>query len=202
MKAIRLLERLIYLDTEFISRLYEQVHGVSPQTVITSTKGVEANMSAGFFSGGGASSESRAFSVSTIKMLEQLKSHLDTYQEFDQHDLIGSTSRYRWVNGNFGTSRIKLSKQRGSMSVASASDEVIAEEDYFMIKSASCSFALAPTEQYFVSGIASFRGLTHVVIDQLSMPCRALLRIFSGKTTFGEWIATPLVILDSKEVAN
>ena len=76
--------------------------------------------------------------------------------------------------------------------------EDMGEEAFFSFKCGDAKFALSPTDQYFVSGVAAFKGLAHLLVDRLSLPSRALVRVFSANTSFGEWIATPLIIYDKE----
>ena len=205
MKDKSLAERLIYLDTEFISRLYESEFDVSPETRITRTEGLQASVSLALFSGGGNSSESKTYSISTLEMLDVLEDRLNKYPISPTIDYsMDLPSLYCWVDGTLGISSVKVTKRKHTITLIGkpnpeknkGSEEFVGEETFFKIKSDAAHFALSPIDQYFVSGIAAFKGLTHLVIDTLSMPCRALIRVFSAKTSFGEWIATPLVIYD------
>lgn len=204
MKDKTLSRRLIYLDTEFVSRLYESEFNVSPQTQITRTQGLDASASIGFFSGGGNSSESRTYAVSSLGMLDELGKHLGKYPEFPDDHQMDAPSLYCWVSGVLGISKVRLTRTSHSITVFGKPDpqrntkeeEIVGEEVFFSIDSSTAKFALSPTDQYFVSGIAALKGLTHVVVKRLSLPCRALIRVLSANTEFGEWIATPLVIYD------
>lgn len=205
MKNKSLAERLIYLDTDFVSRLYESEFNVSPKISITRTQGLQASASLPLFSGGGSSSESKSYSVSTLEMLDQLSKRFDRYPIFEESAYtMGSPSGYFWIDGVFGTSKVSLSRTTHTITLIGGPDptkppetkEFMGEEAFFSIKSGETRFALSPTDEYFVPGIAAFKGLSHLVIDHLSLPCRALLRVFSAKTSFKEWIATPLVIYD------
>lgn len=205
MKDKSLAKRLIYLDTDFVSRLYESELGVSPTTSITRTQGLQASASLPLFSGGGSSSESKTYNVSTLEMLDQLSKQLDRYPVFENSTYaMDSSSGYFWVDGVFGTSKVSLSRTSHTITLIGRPDptksrkteEFIGEETYFTIKSGDTRFALSPTDEYFVPGIAAFKGLSHLVINRLSIPCRALLRVFSANTTYEEWVATPLIIYD------
>ena len=203
MKDKSLVERLIYLDAEFISRVYEAERNISPTTRITRTQSMQAAASLALFSGGGSSSESRAFEISTLQMLDELMGHLGKYPNFENFSL-GDASGHFWVEGTLTASKVKLTRSTGVVTVVGAHEhkpadptrELIGEEAFFTIKANNGKFALAPTDQYFVSGVATFKGLTHLVVDQMSLPCRSLLRVFSARTAFKQWVATPLVILD------
>lgn len=205
MKDKSLAERLIYLDTDFVSRLYEAEFDVSPRTSITRTQGLQASASLPLFSGGGSSSESKSYSVSTLEMLDQLSKRFDTYPEFeDSAYTMDSPSRHFWVDGVFGTSKVSVSRTTHTITLIGKPDptkprkteEFVGEEAFFSIQSGETRFALSPTDEYFVPGIAALKGLSHLVIDRLSMPCRSLLRVLSANTSFKEWVAIPLIIYD------
>ncbi|HCT5760549.1 TPA: hypothetical protein ACXK4V_005817 [Pseudomonas aeruginosa] len=202
----RLSEKLIYLDSDFISRLYESEFNYSPKTQITRTEGIQASASLALFSGGGNSSESRSYSVSSLEMLDRLGKRLKSYPEFCSLDYkMDSPSAYCWLEGILGVSKIEVTRTTHTITLIGKPDPnrpgkssgIIGEEVFFSFKSGDSNFALSPTDQYFMSGIAAFKGLTHIVVDRLSIPSRALVRVFSANTSFGEWIATPLVIYDT-----
>jgi len=40
--------------------------------------------------------------------------------------------------------------------------------------------------------------MARLVIDQMALPCTALLRVYSARTSFEEWVATPLIMHDAE----
>ncbi|MCC4604686.1 hypothetical protein [Xanthomonas campestris] len=207
MKNKRLSEKLIYLDSEFVSRLYESEFDYSPKTQITRTEGIQASASIAFLSGGGNSSESRSYSISSLEMLDKLHNRLIKYPDFATLDYkMDSPSTYCWIEGALGISKIRVTRTKQTITVigkpdpnnSEKSERLVGEEAFFSFKSGDAKFALSPTDQYFMSGIAAFKGLTHLLVDRLSLPSRALIRVFSANTSFDEWIATPLVIYDTE----
>ncbi|WP_146095799.1 hypothetical protein O4D10_00770 [Xanthomonas citri pv. citri] len=207
MKNKRLSEKLIYLDSEFVSRLYESEFDYSPKTQITRTEGIQASASIAFLSGGGNSSESRSYSISSLEMLDKLHNRLIKYPDFATLDYkMDSPSTYCWIEGALGISKIRVTRTKQTITLigkpdpnnSEKSERLVGEEAFFSFKSGDAKFALSPTDQYFMSGIAAFKGLTHLLVDRLSLPSRALIRVFSANTSFGEWIATPLVIYDTE----
>lgn len=204
MKDKSLAERLMYLDTDFVTRLYEAEFNVSPKTLITRNQAMQASASFALFSGGGSSSESKSYSLSTLEMLDQLTKRLAKYRDFDHNQEMDFPSKYAWVDGTLSISKVKVTRTSHTITLIGKPDparqqkgeKFVGEEAFFSLKSGDTKFALSPTDEYFVPGMASFKGLSHLIIDQLSLPCRALLRVFSANTSFGEWIATPLVIYD------
>jgi hypothetical protein len=206
MKDKRLSEKLIYLDSEFISRLYESEFNCSPKTQITRTQGVQASASVAFFSGGGNSSETRSYGISSLEMLDKLNNRLLQYRDFADLDYkMDLPSAYCWLEGFLGISKIKVTRTKQTITLIGkpepgkkkSREEFIGEEAFFSFNCGNAKFALSPTDQYFMSGISAFKGLTHLLVDRLSLPSRALVRVFSANTSFGEWIATPLVMYDT-----
>lgn len=206
MKDKKLPEKLIYLDSEFISNLYEAEFDCSPQTQITRSESMQASASIAFFSGGGNSSESRTYGVSSLEMLDKLKERVSKYPDFSSLNYtMDSPSSHCWVKGVLSISKITVTRSTHTAALigrpitpaSDKKDEPIGEEAFFSLKSGEHKFALSPTDHYFTSGIASLKGLAHLVIDRLSIPSIALVRVFSANTAFGEWIATPLVIYDA-----
>lgn len=206
MKDKKLPEKLIYLDSEFISNLYEAEFDCSPQTQITRSEGMQASASIAFFSGGGNSSESRTYGISSLEMLDKLKERISKYPDFSSLNYkMDSPSSYCWIKGFLGISKITVTRSTHTVTLVGRpttpnkdlKNGPIGEEAFFSFKSGEHKFALSPTDHYFTSGIAALKGLTHLVIDRLSIPSTALVRVFSANTAFGEWIATPLVIYDA-----
>jgi hypothetical protein len=197
------LERLLYLDTDFISKLYEGESGVCTATLITRTQSLEAKASITLFSGGGTTSESRSYSISALQMLSALSERMGQYPSFEP-DLfkMGDSSGYFWVKGVLGVTKIKVTRFKSSVALvgepgkSARSEELVGEDAYFSIRQDKIRFALSPNDEYFSSGVAALKGMAHLVIDRISLPCSALVRVFSAHTSADEWVATPLVIYD------
>lgn len=201
-----LLERLIYLDPDFVSRLYETEFKVNPETKITRTQGLHASAAIPVFSGGGSSSESRTYGVSTMEMLEKLEARMQSYPDFSDMSLpADGPSKICWLSGHLSIGVITHFRKSTTITIlgrpASSTEpnngECLGEERYFRVHAGSIEVALSPKDDYFASGVSAFRELTKIAVEQLALPCRALVRVFAASTPFGERLATPLVILDS-----
>ena len=117
---------------------------------------------------------------------------------------MDSPSAYFWVDGVLTISKIKVTRTRSTITLAGPpkqkeepSKEIVGEEAYFCVKSGDSRFALSASDQFFVPGIAAFRGMAHIVIKRLGLPCKALARVFSAQTNAKEWLTTPLIIYDA-----
>lgn len=198
-------ERLIYLDTDFVSRLYEDEKGVSTKTTITRSQTLEASASIAFFSGGGATTESRSYEISSTQMLSEIRKRLGKYVDFEAKSFgMDSPSSYFWVDGVLSISKIKVTRTRSTITFAGSpknseqpQKEIVGEEAYFCINGNDFMFALSASDQFFMPGVAAFKGMAHIAIERLGLPCRALVRVFSAQTYAKEWLATPLIIYDA-----
>lgn len=202
---MNIFERLVYLDRDFISATYEVEKGYSPETKITKTEGLNAGMRFPLFSAGASSVESKAYAVSTIGMLSELENQLSRYPKFISADHeFGKSSLLCWVNGKLTIEKVEVKRRKDTITLvgkplalsADDKEKLVADEFYFTIRSDEDSFALIPTPDYFVSGISSFQELAGTIIGPVEMPVKALLRVYSAKTSFKQWIAVPMVILE------
>lgn len=199
-------QNIIYLDKEFISNTYEQIKGVSPAIKITKTETINAGIKALFMSAGASSVESKAYDVSTIKMLENIRNSLHNYSYFDDklHDL-DSPSKYVWVEGALYISSVKVTRKRYTIVLIGkqerdddSKETFIAEEKYFCIRdNSNNTFALITSPDYFSSGCDGLLDLSGTVVDTIKLKVRSLLRVLPAKSSFGEWITIPLLIEES-----
>lgn len=202
---MKIFERLIYLDRDFISATYEVEKGYSPETKITKTEGLNAGLRIPLFSAGASSIESKSYEVSTIGMLLKLENQLSNYPDFSITDHeFGKSSHICWVNGKLTIEKVALKRRKQTITLVGKpsqpsdddKEKLVAEEFYFSIHSDADSFALIPTQDYFVSGVSSFTELAGTVIGPIEMPVKALIRVYSAQTSFKQWIAVPMVILE------
>lgn len=197
--------KIIYLDKEFISILYESEKGYSPQTKITKTEGAKASASLPIFTAGISSVESKSYSISTVGMLKELSKRLNKFGSFNEssHEL-GKSSLYCWVEGNLTIDQVEVKRRKYTVTIVGEPkpnptdhpEKVVAEEVYFALKTETENFALVSTPDYFSSGLASFIELADTVIGQTHMPVKALIRVFSAQTSFKHWVAAPLVVIE------
>ena len=199
------LTKLLYLDRDFISGLYEVETGNNPETKITKTEGIQATAKIPILSGGASSSESKTYEISTLGMLDKLEFNLNKYPTFDDtsHE-FGKASVYCWISGVLTINKVVLTRSTSSISFSatdsvkkSSSDkEKLAEESYFAVDSGNAKFALIATDDYFYSGISTFRELADTVIGPIEIPVKIFARVFSAKTSFEQWIAVPLIMIE------
>lgn len=203
----QLLHRLIYLDRDFIAGAYEAIAGKAPTTQITKNEGMKAGAQIPFFSAGVSAGESRTFSVSSLGMLHELLPKLEQYEQIDS-SAVGpkKPSKTGWLAGELSILKVEVKEQGKEHEQLSqvnvhkifeTHNPVVASETYFSIHGSNgLKLALITTPDYFSSGLDALTKLYATVIEETTIPVKGLLRVFSSRSTFNEWIAVPLVILE------
>lgn len=191
-----LLRSLVYLDRDFISRTYEIVTGVSPETLITKNQGKKAGAGIPVFSAEISASETRTFPVSTLRMLEDVHSNLRTEPALgiDQFN-SGMRSMVGWVSGELTTVAVSSTKQDR----VTNEHTTLSSATYFSIRGAhGLSLALITTPDYFDSGLDTLAKIHETLLKELSIPVRALVRVIAAKSYMNQWVAVPLVVLEDR----
>ncbi|MDV2960218.1 hypothetical protein RU080_00460 [Shewanella algae] len=200
--------QLIYLDKEFISDLYEESTGKSPSVNITKAEGANAGIKAMFLSAGVSSTESKTYTISTSKMLTELKSELAAYDELDYKidKQLAFNSKYFWVKGSMSVQKTTVTRQKQNVKIDSSGmkkenvgePEIKGEEKYFSIKDNNeNTFPLIATSEYFTSSLLDLINLTGTVVEAINFEVDALIRVLPARTSFNGWVAIPLIIRES-----
>jgi hypothetical protein len=189
MKHRTLLERLVFLDREFIASAYEAIRGEAPATQITKSEGMNAGATL-LFTAGLSASETKTFAVSTVGMLSSLMEELTFYPALQNPPIADAApSRLGWVEGELTLVKTVLKDQDG--------EQKGSETAFAIGTSTGLRLLLITSPQYFVSGIAALLGLNEVVLEHVSFPVRALVRVLPAADSFKHWVAVPLVIYES-----
>ena len=202
-----LLDRLVYLDRDFIAGSYEERTGKAPLTQITKTEGMNAGARIPFFSAGLSAGESKTFEVSTLGMLHELLPDLERLLPLSP-SAIGrkKVSCTGWITGELSIFRVEVKEQgkeheqlsRMPSSPVSYYNPTIASETYFAIHGGGFKLALITTPDYFSSGLNALTKLYETVLEETTIPIKTLVRVMSSRSTFDEWIGIPLVILEGQ----
>ncbi len=198
----------IYLDKEFISDLYEESTGESPSVNITKAEGAKAGIKAMFVSAGVSSTESKSYTISTSKMLVDLKSELKKYNELDYKidKQLAFNSKYFWVKGSMSVQKTTVTRQKqnvkldsGGMSTENVGEpEIKSEESYFSINDDNGNtFPLIASSEYFISSLIDLITITGTVVEAVNFKVEALIRVLPARTSFNGWVAIPLIIRES-----
>ncbi len=200
------LNKLMYLDREFISALYEQKTGTTPEAVITRTEGLHAGVQIPLFNAKASSVESKSYSLSSHQMLSSLSGELATYPSFANTDFdYEQPSVICWVEGMLSAPTIEVTRTKSTFTLIGKSKKhkppkkkIVSKEKYWqLITSKEEKFALVTSNEYFSSGVEQFPELVGTVINQLVFPVESLVRVYSAKSAFQEWVAVPLVIREN-----
>lgn len=78
------LDKIVYVDSGFISSKYEEIKNIHPDTEFTKIEGLKARASIPVFSAGVHTQETRKFKASSTQMLSEIESVLFSYPAFDE----------------------------------------------------------------------------------------------------------------------
>lgn len=203
---MNIVEKLLYLDAEYISNMYESITNTAPSIKISKSEGLNAGVKVPLFSAGANVVETKSYNLSTNAMFNEIQQQLDKKPTFNstEHN-VGQPSTHCWVEGNMSVSWVVLKRNRYTLTLIgipkepnTSSEEVLSEESYFHINDDNGqTFALLATGNYFSSGIKSIVELSKTVTTDTLIPVRALLRVLPIKNKMNQWVAVPLVVLEN-----
>lgn len=205
MPNAQLLHHLVYLDRDFVTGAYEAILGEAPVTQVTKNESMKAGAQIPFFSAGVSATESKTFSVSTFGMLAKLLPELNQLPTISKVPLAeGAASTTCWIEGALCVYKVVVresSKVHEQRSPAGGFGQTYnpekASETYFAIHAPSgVKLALITTPDYFSSGLDALTKLSATVLEKASIPVRALVRVYAATSSFKEWIAVPLVVIE------
>lgn len=187
---------LIYLDRDFIAGTYEIASGNSPSSQITRTQGKKAGAALPIFSAEVSAVETRTFPVSTLEMLANVLPTLQTKAALDPSSLsLRMSSQVGWVNATLST----LTAFPSTGIAGSPTYEKGEQQGCFTLSSGQLKFSLITTPDYFVSGLDALLKMHKVLVHELSIPVRALLRVIAARDHMQGWIAVPYVIHERRD---
>lgn len=191
---IGLVQKLVYLDVAYVADMYEAKTGESPRTVISRSEGKKAAASAYVFSADVSAQETRSYSLSSISMLESLFDLLDREQTLNSDQFSpGMPSVYGWVEGELTVFEARSSVRSNE----TGQEKTTAEDQLYQIRlKGAPGYALITTPEYFFSGYGAFVKLQKTVLNMMSIPVRAYMRVTAAKSYDGQWIGIPLVIIE------
>ncbi|WP_193040842.1 MULTISPECIES: hypothetical protein [unclassified Pseudomonas] len=178
------LDKLIYLDLEFISRKYEELHGIDPATKTTYQEGGNAGIKALFATAGISTQESRTFSITSRQMLQstwkQLQENYETFSSFENYQ----GTKLVWISGKLTVGQWKA---RGS--------EVPGHE-YFELKFDNERMEFLTQESYFSAGFAQVLRASPALKGNVGIPARCLARVMWHVDDAKNYVACPYVIFE------
>jgi hypothetical protein len=191
-----LLEAAIYADVGYVADLYESLTGTHPHTTITRNEGKKAGVSIPIFSAELSAVETRSYAISTLEMLAEILPDMEGAPSIQKSSLSrGMSSQIGWVEGKlsvFHASSSYKKRETGEM-VTTAKDQFFGLTD-----AGALDLALITNPSYFALGLDTFLRMQHTLLDSMSIPVRAYVRIFSAQSHMSHWVAVPLLILERR----
>jgi hypothetical protein len=110
-----------------------------------------------------------------------------------------------WIVGELSIFKVEVKEQgkeheqlsRVPTSPIRYYNPTVASETYFAIHGSGLKLALITTPDYFSSGLSALTNLYATVLEETTIPVKALVRVMASRSTFNEWIGIPLVILEA-----
>jgi len=118
------LSPIVYLDTSFITDAYEAFSGKPIPTKVVKSENINGGFSAGIFSAGAATQETKEFPITARAMLEEMRSQLESFPSVD----LGNTGpdalpEYFWADAEFSIGSSQVTRGQ----------EVIHRDAYFRL---------------------------------------------------------------------
>ncbi|WP_431259404.1 hypothetical protein ACQ86G_03855 [Roseateles chitinivorans] len=189
-----LLNACLYLDRAYIAELYEVLTGEDPATTITRNQSKKAGASIPAFSAEISAQETRAYKVSSTRMLARVLPDLKQEPALQSTTFSsGMPSQFGWFEGELTVFKARsgpIDQDTGKMKVE-------AEGDYFHVRQKGCpSIALITTPDYFNHDLDALLRMQDTVLKEMSLPVRAYLRVLAATSHDSQWVGVPLLILE------
>jgi hypothetical protein len=190
-----ILSSLVYLDRDFVAGRYEILSGVSPNSQITKAQGKKAGATIPVFSGEVSAVETRTFSVSSLEMLATVMPALKTECDLESTSFRRNMpSKTGWVNATLATLTVATTRRQAG------SEEYVKQDEqgYFTLEAShGLKLALITVPDYFVSGLDALTKMHQVLVRDLAMPVRALVRVIAAQSYLDQWIAVPYIMFEN-----
>ena len=190
-----LLQSLVYLDKDYIADSYEAWSGESAEVTLTKHSGKTAGANPLPFSAAVSAQETRSYPVSTLHMLAQLWPDLAEQPAVNVSEYAErSASEFGWVQGTLSTFQVRSKTQRDGQEV------VTAQSSHFHLRGLEHGryVDLITTPDYFTSGFNALLPLQMTLLAKFALPVCMYMRLLPAKDHAENWIAVPLVIVESR----
>ena len=186
--------RIIYLDPDFISSMYEEIKGESPKTQFTKTQGTKGGGSIKILSAEIQSQETRSFGISSQEMLREIFEQLDEYPDFDAAKFKNyEGTQTVWLEGLFTMGEWKDTKTN--------KDGEQSEESYVMFEMTADDYSIAFLAQLesFSSNIGSLTSVSKGLRRFIGIPALALGRVLYFVEDAKRYVVAPYLIIEPGE---
>ena len=180
------IDKLIYLDAEFISAKYEEIKKVNPATQLTRTEGLKAGISIPMLSAGAHTQETRSFSVSTRQMYQEICSDLEKYPIFEPKTFENyKGTKIVWLEG-----QITIAEWVGPKG------EDDKYEFYALLLNGQQEVAFLTHREYFAAGFSEVFEASPALKGNISIPVRTLARVMWYVEIAKNYTACPYLIFE------
>lgn len=180
------LDKLIYLDVEYISRKYEELTGISSTSSVSKQEGAQAGIKALFMNAGIHTQETRSYTVTSREMLQEIFPTLNkNYQLFLESDFKNSQgTQIVWVTGMLTIAewRDSGSKEKGY--------------EFFELKIDGKSMSFLSHKEYYATGFREIFNASDALKGNVTIPVRCLARIMWHVDESSSFTACPYVVLE------
>jgi hypothetical protein len=181
-----ILDKLIYLDPDFISSKYEEIKKVPPTTQITKTEGMKADGGLPFLSAGVHSQESKTFKLSSNQMLKDIYEELELYPTFEPANFGNyQGTQIAWLKG-----QLTLGNWKGKDAPESSAYWL------YEIDSENAHYSLITQTQYFSPGFGSLLSIDTVLRNFIGIPVKVLARLLYSVNDVESFVACPYLIME------
>ena len=182
-----ILDKLLYLDPDYISSKYEEIKKVSPTTQFSRTEGRKGE--AGIPSVLKAdihSQETRTFSLSSIQMLKDIYDDLALMRDFRQKEFQNyQGTQTGWIKGELTLGEWVSPRVPESSSFKQ-----------FEIKSDGIGYSLIIQPQNFSSNIGALLTASAALRANIGVPIKALVRVLFLVEDIPSFVTCPYLILE------
>jgi hypothetical protein len=182
-------DRLIYINREYADSIYEEETGKSAKTTIAKNSTIKGDAKATLFSIGALASETSTYPLSNFEIIKKIKSRLSKIEQ--KNDVFINAveiSKTIWVEGILTT----------ATEISSSSNIEKCKNFYFQIELESGDhIILILNEKYFMYDFSVLLS-PNSYVTQVSLPIKALIRVFSMKNAFNNLIAVPLILTEKE----
>lgn len=182
------LDKLIYLDAEFISRKYEELTGENPDESITKQEGAKAGIKTFFVNAGVHTQESRSYSVTSRQMLQVIWKKLDSlYPTFEEESFENyQGTKIFWIEGNL---TIAEWKERDSNKPG---------YEFFQLNHNNQKSAFLSHKEYYAAGFREVFSASSALKGNVGIPVKCLSRIMWHVDDAKNYTACPYIIIENK----
>lgn len=181
-------EELIYLDSEFLSKKYEDENAEPVMTSLVRDEGLNAGIKIPFASGGAHTKEIRTYNISVYGMYKNLRKFLERYpkiQTIDEtvHGKIG------WATGRFFVAKHKITRRSGGK------EEVFEDGLAFEIEIKNTNTVILVTkDEYFSSGCENLLNMLSPIYLSFESDVNCLLNIIGWNKVIKMAVGVPYLI--------